>query len=166
MQTLKQLIKYILFSIINLLVRKSSKIEPKTILLVRLDAIGDYILFRNFIEILKDEYRDYKITLVGNIVWRDIALEFDKDFIESFIWINRKNFERNPLYRYKKLKDITKIGYEIVVNPTYSRSFFVDDTIVNVINSRKKIGSQGDLSNIRKWQKSISDKYYDKLVFS
>jgi len=161
---MKQKFKCILFSIADLLVKPSSEIEPRTILLIRLDAIGDYVLFRNYIEILKSEYKDYRITLVGNVAWKSIAEEFDSNFIDNFVWINRRQFERNLLYRYKKLKEINKQGYEIVINPTYSRNFFADDSIVKLVNAKEKIGSQGDLSNIKKWQKNISDKFYTKLI--
>jgi len=165
MYKLKTLIKYLLFlTTDNLLKQNRNKIQNKILLLIRLDAIGDYVLFRNFIEILKNKYKDYKIILVGNRAWKQLAEELDKDYIDKFIWINRKKFERNPFYRFKKLKEITKQGYEIVINPTYSRTFYSDDAIVNVVNAKEKIGSIGDLSNIKKWQKNISDKYYTKLL--
>ncbi len=164
MSIIKQLIKFILFTITDFLAKQNKRKKHKTILLIRLDAIGDYVLFRNYIEILKNEYKDYKITLVGNIAWKSLAEVFEKDYIDKFIWINRKHFERNPIYRFKKLKEITNQGYEIIINPTYSRTFFVDDSIVKVANAKEKIGSIGDLSNIKKWQKRISDKYYDVLI--
>ncbi|ACM93569.1 heptosyltransferase family [Nautilia profundicola AmH] len=161
---IKIFIKYILFNIIDKLIRKNSKVKEKTILLIRLDAIGDYVLFRNFIEVLKNEYKNYKITLVGNVAWKAIAEEFDSEFIDKFIGIDRVKFGKNIVYRYKKLKEITKQDYEIVINPIYSRTFLFDDNIVKVVNAKEKIGSNGDLSNIRKWQKNISDKYYTKLL--
>ena len=164
MSIIKQLIKFILFTITDFLAKQNKRKKHKTILLIRLDAIGDYVLFRNFIKILKNEYKDCKITLVGNIAWKSLAEVFEKDYIDKFIWVNRKHFERNPIYRFKKLKEITNQGYEIIINPTYSRTFFVDDSIVKVANAKEKIGSIGDLSNIKKWQKNISDKYYTKLI--
>jgi len=163
---LKTLIKLIMFYIINFFINPSKKIAQKSLLLIRLDAIGDYVMFRNFIEILKRsaKYKEYKITLLGNDAWKSLALELDSEHIDSFIWIDRAKFEKNPLYRFKKLKEISNQGYEMLVNPTYSRSFFSDDSIVNIINAKGKIGSIGDLSNIKKWQKNISDSYYTKLL--
>ncbi len=165
MSRIKQLIKLILFYITDSLLSKKITKE-KTLLLIRLDAIGDYILFRNFIKILKNskKYKNYKITLVGNMAWKSLAEVFEKDYIANFIWVDRAKFEKNPIYRYKKLQEITKQGYEVVLNPTYSRSFFVDDSIVKVLNAKQKLGSSGDLSNIKQWQKNISDKYYTNLI--
>ena len=163
---IKATIKYILFLITDFLAKQNSKIQSNSLLLIRLDAIGDYILFRNYIEVLKNsaKYKEYKITLVGNIAWKSIAQELDSEFIDKFIWIERAKFEKNPFYRYEKLKEIVQNGYEIVLNPTYSRTFYSDDAIVNVVSAKEEIGSIGDLSNIKKWQKNISDKYYTKLI--
>ena len=36
---------------------KSVGIKPKSLLIIRLDSIGDYVLFRNFLEVLKKSSR-------------------------------------------------------------------------------------------------------------
>ncbi len=162
----KDILKTTLYETINLLVQPSQNIQPKSLLLIRLDAIGDYVLFRNFIEILKTskKYRDYSITLLGNIAWKSLSEELDKDYVDRFIWLDRIKFNRDLTYRYKKLQEITSHGYEVVIHPVYSREFFYGDFIVKLINAKEKIGSVGDLSNIQRWQKRISDKYYTKLI--
>lgn len=163
---LKIFIELIIHYFVSLLIYPSKNIELKSILLIRLDAIGDYILFSNFIEILKksEQYKDYEITLLGNIAWKDLAKTLDSQYINNFIWLNRRNFYKNPVYRFKKLKEITSRGYEIVLSPVYSREFFYADTIVNLLHAKEKIGSIGDLSNIKEWHKKISDRYYTKLI--
>jgi ADP-heptose:LPS heptosyltransferase len=137
-------------------------------LLIRLDAIGDYVMFRNFIKELKEsqKYKDYNITLLGNSAWKSLAQELDNEYIEEFIWLDRNKINKDFIYRYKKLKEITLHCYEIILSPVYSREFFVGDAIVKLINAKEKIGSIGDTSNMKKWQKYISDKYYDKLIKS
>jgi len=164
---IKQIIKFITNEASFFLTRLNKrKIFPNTILLVRIDSIGDYVLFRNFIKILKDKYPNYSITFVGNEVYKDLAEFLDKKYINEFIWINRKKFEKNFFYRVKKLKEILNKGYEVVINPTYSRNFYADDAIVRAVFSKEKIGSIGDLTNLKSWQKFLSDKYYTKLIFA
>ena len=51
MNKLKALIKYILFLIIDFLAKNNSNIEKNNLLFIRLDAIGDYILFKFFVKI-------------------------------------------------------------------------------------------------------------------
>jgi ADP-heptose:LPS heptosyltransferase len=136
------------------------------ILVVRLDEIGDYILFRNYIEILKSDkkYHNYNITLLGNKAWKSLSLDLDIDFVDKFIWLDKKKFNANIVYRYRKIKEITSCSYEIIINSMYSRVFTECDTIVKSVDANKKIGSIGNLSNITRWQKYISDKYYDILI--
>jgi len=164
MSILKIFIKSILYYSMNFFVLSSKEICPKTLLLIRFDAIGDYVLFRNFIEFVKTEYRGYKITFVANTVWKEMAEEFDAKFIDEFIWLDRSRFEKDFRYRYRILKEISNKGYQTIINPTYSRSFFADDSIVKAVTAAEKIGSIGDLNNIKKWQKNISDTYYTRLI--
>tara|TARA_A100001015_G_C15044862_1_gene742861 strand:- start:5211 stop:6326 length:1116 start_codon:yes stop_codon:yes gene_type:complete len=152
--------------LVNIFVTPSKNIEQKKFLLIRLDAIGDYVLFRNFIKVLKesDKYKDYSFTFVGNDNWKGLSEELDGQYIDEFIWVNKNKFTRNLVYRYKKLKSIALFGYEVILCPVYSRDFFDTDMLVKIINATEKIGSDGDLSNINRWQKKIGDKYYDKII--
>jgi len=135
-------------------------------LLIRLDAIGDYVLFRNYMEFIKksDEYKQYSITLLGNQSWKSLSEQLDADYIDKFIWLDRKEFRQDFWYRWKKLQDIVSDRYQIVISPVHSREFFYADNIVKLVNAKEKIGSVGDLLNIKKWQKDISDKYYTSLI--
>lgn len=162
----RTVIKLILYFIINLFIKSSKEITHKSIVLIRLDAIGDYVLFRNFIEIIKKskKYKDYSITLIGNSAWKDLAEELDSKFINNFIWLDRTKFSKNLFYRYKKLKEITSNGYQILINSVFSRTFFYDDNIVKLINAKEKIGSISNTSNTDKWQIDISDNYYTRLI--
>ena len=140
----------------------------KAIFLIKTDEIGDYILFRNFLLLIKqnEKFKDYKIVLCGNSAWKNIAENIDLDYVDEFIWLNKKKFMNNLFYRYKFLKTISLRNPELTVNCSYSRSFFIDDTIVHSIPSKKKIGFKTDLSNSYNWQLKISNKFYDWLVNS
>ena len=63
--------------------------QQKEILIIFLDAIGDYILFRNFLKSIKNspQYRHYKITLLGNERFRAFAEYLDTDCIDTFLWL-------------------------------------------------------------------------------
>ena len=163
---LKILIRFLIYYFINLLVLPTKEIKSNSLLLIRLDAIGDYVLFRNYIEILKksDKYKEYKVTLLGNSAWKSLSEELDSEYVDEFIWLDRNKFSKDFVYRYKKLKEITACGYEVVLSPVYSREFFYADAIVRLIYANEKIGSIGDTSNISAWQKNISYGYYTKLV--
>ena len=134
-----------------------------------LDAIGDYVLFRNFIKIIKEssKYCNYKVTLCGNIVWKELAESLDSDIIDNFIWINNKKFYSNILYKYKMLKKIHDYGYQIAIEATYSRAILFGDEIIKVSGAKEKIGSRGSPDKHAKWKRNMfSDKWYTKLISS
>ena len=81
----KRLVNYINYKyfilkndIIDALYYQNKKYIPGTLLIIKTDAIGDYILFRNFLSEVRNLslYKNYKIILCGNELWKDIALHF------------------------------------------------------------------------------------------
>lgn len=150
---------------VSLLLMSKKEIRRKTLLLIRLDRIGDYILFRNFIEILKksEKYKGYTLTLIGNVVWRELSEVFDKEFVDDFIWVDTKIFREDASYRRNILKDVSNRGFEVAIHPTFSREFLTD-VIVKASNAAERIGSQGDCSNIKPWLKRLSDRWYSRLI--
>ena len=164
--SIKKLSRLVIFKIIDLLIFPDRNVRKGTILLIRLDAIGDYILFRNFIKVLREsgKYKGYKITLVGNVVWRNLSENLDKECIDEFIWVDKNKFNDILCYRHKKLKELSKYAYEVIINPVFSREFMFSDWIVNMVYAEDKIGSKGDLSNSKGWQKYIGDSFYTRLL--
>ena len=165
---IKNLFNYILFLLIRNFVKKNSiTAVPFTMLIIRLDAIGDYVLFRDFLKFIKQDerYKNYNITLCGNIIWKELSQQIDKKSVDNFIWINRKKFYGNIRYKFSVLKKINRAGFEIVVNPTYTREILYGDEIAWACNSTEKIGSEGALDKYAKWKRNlISDGYYTRLI--
>lgn len=142
-----------------------AKITPTTLLLVRVDAIGDYILFRNFLPVIRKYYADYRITLCGNEAWKELAETYDCSYVDDFIWVNMSSFYNDLPYRKNVLSDVATRGFEVALQPTYSRRLFLGDAIVKASGAPTRIGSQGDMSNeLLKIFKRIGDSYYTHLV--
>ena len=70
----------------------------KTLLVIRLDGIGDYTLFRNFLQFLRssDKYGDYNITLLATKLGQIFPI-LDKSYVNQFIWLDRGKFFKDPL---------------------------------------------------------------------
>jgi ADP-heptose:LPS heptosyltransferase len=135
-------------------------------LIIKLDEIGDYILFRNFLKIIRESkaYERYRITLLGNDIWKEITEKFDKNFIDEFIWMDKRKFSKNLFYRRNFLKAIIKTNFQTAINFHISRNFYFDDLVIKVVNAKNKIGHKTDLANLFIWQKNISDNYYSNLI--
>lgn len=141
-------------------------LNKNSLLIIRLDAIGDYILFRNFLEELaKDEvYKNYKRVLCGNIMWKSLFEEWDEKTVNDVIWIDRKKFYKNPVYRYQKQKEIRKQGFELAIESTYSRLLLFGDAIANVSGAEKRIGNEGNTDNLIPKEKELADSFYTHLL--
>lgn len=164
---LKNVALHLILFFLDFLIKLSKKpLKKGGILLIRMDNIGDYLLFRNFIEILKlsAKYNRYSITLCGNIAFKDLAELLDGELIGKFIWIDRNKFIREFAYRFKMMREVRSLDFEVAIQPRYSREFLYDDAITRVSTAREKIGSVGDLTNTNKFLKTISDRFYTELV--
>ncbi len=134
------------------------------ILIVKIDAIGDYVLVRNYFEEIRksQKFAGHQIHFVGNIVTKDLSCFLDSSLFIKTVWIDRKRIS-NWFDLLFQLRSILFEKYNYIINPTYSRDYYGDE-IIRIIHSRNKIGMVGDLSNQnRKW-KSFHDNKYTKLV--
>jgi len=138
----------------------------KRLLLIKTDAIGDYVIFRNFIEILKksEKYRDYQIDLLGNKIWRDLNEAYDKQYLNETYFIDNPNsFYEAPLKTLKQGWQLFKNRYEVVLHPTYTR-LFMTDGFAALTAAKQIIGYESDNEGIFPRYKKKTDKFYSRLL--
>lgn len=132
------------------------------VLLVRLDAIGDFVIWLNTANEYKSNFPEHKITLVGNLQWEELAKNMP--YWDEVIGIDVLKFKSNLIYRWRILINISNRGFLIAIQPNSSRSLLLGDSIIKSSLSDFKIGSEGDLNNIYSFEKVISDKWYTRLI--
>jgi ADP-heptose:LPS heptosyltransferase len=134
------------------------------VLLIRLDNIGDFILWLDTAKVYRQLYPNQKITLAANPSWAELASSFP--YWDEVISVDNNFFNKNWLYRWKLMGQFRQMGFETAIQPTYSRDFLVGDSLLYVTGARYRIGWTGDCVNIRSWLKSISDRWYTRLIGS
>jgi ADP-heptose:LPS heptosyltransferase len=131
------------------------------VLLVRLSGVGDFILWLDAAKAFHELFPGKKITLLANRAWAELARELPH---WDEVWdVDRNKLVRNPLYRLRTFLRLRRAGFQIVIQTGISRDFY-HDTVVRISGADKRIGSVGDHSNIRPWQKWISDCWYTRLI--
>lgn len=141
----------------------SRRINIAELALIRLDAIGDFIVWLDTAKEYRSLYPNHRITLIANSAWANLARNlpyWDEVWpldIKKFSW-------RNPIYRWKTLRRVATRGFSIVIQPTYSRVLWQGDSIIRASGAPERIGSTGNLSNITSSEKSKSDKWYTRLL--
>lgn len=153
---------FLLDSIVS--AKRKAAVNKNTVLAVRLDAIGDFVLWVEAAKQLRELYPKprYHLTLLGNEAWTDLA-----ECLNSFdrvISVNRGQFLHDIRYRASFLKQIRNAGFETVIYPAFSREFLCGDTVVRACGSKERIGFVGDHSNITPWLKRITDRWYTRLI--
>jgi len=140
--------------------KKTSHSNNDTIIL-RLDGIGDYVLFRNFIEEVYNTNKG-KLVLCGNVIWKDLAEKLDGEFISEFIWVDVPMLV-NDKYRYSIYKKLQQTGCNILLHPVYSRTADTDKLAIHS-GAKEVIGYNGDTVNISQERKDKNNHNYTNLI--
>ena len=118
--------------------------STKTILVIRIDAIGDCIIWLDQAKEYRKAFPDYKLVLLHNRVWSDIAERLP--WFDECISFDRSKISNTKYYK-QLIKKINKHSYKKIFSPVYSRDFITIDWLVHNINAQEKIGYEGDYQN-------------------
>lgn len=160
-----RLTRFIIFQISPILRFLSKFRKPaKRILIVKIDAIGDYVLFRNYLEVVykSDKFKGYEIELLGNISWKELAIEYDKQFVSKFIFIHEDSLYQKPGKVFKLGLKLFKRKYELVLQSTYSRTL-MGNGLSALASGRETIAYNSDNEHHPAYKRQ-TDKFYSKLL--
>jgi ADP-heptose:LPS heptosyltransferase len=154
---------YLLDSIYLLFLPAQSQ-NSKIVLVVRLDNIGDFILWIPAAKELRALYpaTEWQLILLANKTWADMAKELD--IFDEVLPIDRQRLFMNLAYRFRALCQSRRASAHIAIQPTYSRDMLRDDALIRASGAEQRIGSQGDCSNTKPWLKLLADRTYTRLV--
>ena len=147
---------------------KPASRNSQYILILKTDAIGDYLLFRNFLAEIAAEFRPkgFKMVLAGNSAWKDLALELDSTFVDEFIWLDRGGMNRKPSMERQLdfLSGINRYSYRKLLYPNYSREWEAGDWLVKHIPAFEKYAFNGNAVNETLWQHEEGNTFYSHLL--
>ncbi len=137
--------------------------KAKTLLLIKNDGIGDYVLFRNFLSFLKNsnKFKSYKIYVLANISQDDLAVHLDSDTVQKFYWYSDSFFLNFKII--KLILALQKLRPNTIFYTNYSRKYLTD-WIVGNINAKHKIAIKGDAVNKFPESKNKGNSFYTQLI--
>ncbi len=135
----------------------------RDVVVVRLDAIGDFVLWLDAAKEFRRLYPSREITLLANSIWAELARELP--YWDEVWSVNGQQLRRYSVYRWKLLRALRQRGFDVAIQPTYSRVFLEGDTLVRASGARERIGSIGDDSCIHPKQKRIADRWERNAEF-
>ncbi len=132
-----------------------------SLLLVRIDLIGDFILWLDSARAYKTLYPEYKITLAVNSACMELARTLP--YWDEVISIDVSRLRSNELYRLAVLTKVRIARFSVALQPTYSREW-VGDMMIRATAAKQRIGYFGDLNNIQEHNKTLTDRWYTQLI--
>lgn len=140
-----------------------SKTQANTLAIIRLDDIGDYLLFRNFLACYRNSqrFKNYMITLVGNSAWQTIFEQFDSNNIDEVIWVDKHQYYSDDAYRLSLYGQLNAPGFETVICPARTRSLLLDDVLAVATGAQQRIANSNTF-RFQEWNK-VSDTLYNNI---
>ncbi len=134
------------------------------IAVVRLDNIGDFILWLDGARAIRARYPrpDYHVALIASSKWSEFA-ELSGLF-DEVIAVDPGRFLGASRYRMATCYQIAKRRFETAINPIFSRAPWIDDFLIKATGASTSIGQVGNLSNASMRMKRITDRWYTELV--
>ncbi|MEO6655990.1 MAG: glycosyltransferase family 9 protein [Pyrinomonadaceae bacterium] len=136
----------------------------KRVVFVKVDGIGDYVIWTASFDTLKRMYpeTEYERILVGSDKWQGLAAS-ENAFHRQF-FVDTDRLISKPFYRFSKMRLIRNLNADIVINARLTRDFLWGDSLVRCCGAPVKIGSSGIENLMTTVQERISDRWYTKLV--
>jgi ADP-heptose:LPS heptosyltransferase len=133
------------------------------VLLVRLDLIGDFVLWLDSAQAYRRLYPDQKITLVVNSASAELAHALSH--WDEVIALNVHKLRTDHSYRIGELIKLRLKNFKTAIQPTFSREF-VGDIIVRASFAPVRIGYHGNTNNIIPKVRAVTNRWYTKLIFN
>jgi len=161
-RNLFRITRFIIFKVSKLFQLFASFRRPqKRLLIIKTDAIGDYIVFRNFIEVIKhsEKFKNYQVDLLGNSLWQDMALKYEAEYIGNFYFINQYKLYEAPLTLLNLAWRLFRNNYQIVLQPSSTR-LLITDGLAALTAAKQIIGFESNTEGILPKYKEKTDKFY------
>lgn len=141
------------------------EIKLKRLLIVKIDHTGDYIIFRNFIEIIRKstKFEHFHITILCNEHLKDLLTFLDGDYVDRILTLNLNKYLFNSWYTHRKEQELLSESYNVILQPTFSRLLKIDK-LINKMVANEKISFESFDWDMILQDMEESKQYYQKLI--
>jgi len=136
----------------------------RKVALVRLDNIGDFVLWQDTLRGWRALFppETHELTLIAQQTWAALAEsvpEIDR------VWpISRDKFVRDGAYRRAQLKAMRSAGFDIVVQVRPGRELLREDALSRVSGAGERIGWARPEGGASPLHRMLSERVYTRLV--
>jgi ADP-heptose:LPS heptosyltransferase len=152
------------FGIDELLSRIPFKPDPHKVLFIRIDGIGDFIVWIDAARTLAQHYRNQGKSPILVADSNCAGLAEALGIFDQVVQLDQQEFFCSPIYRIQMGRRIRGLGCTLAIQSTYSRVFEVGDAVIHFCGAKRRIGSTGNYTMITEARKRISDRWYTQLI--
>ncbi|MDO5526464.1 MAG: hypothetical protein Q4F85_10330, partial [Prevotella sp.] len=157
---MKKINIYLIFIIdffIRLIPRKKKAVYD--VVIVRSDAIGDFVIFISVLQAMRQKWREQKLLLICPSQNKSLAEKIK--LTDEVIYFDKKKMETSLIYHVRYIWSIKNIyAKEKVLNPTICHHL-TDDLISSVIQADKTIGTKVEKKGLLN---NLCDRYFTNLI--
>jgi ADP-heptose:LPS heptosyltransferase len=133
----------------------------RSVLIIRADAIGDFVLFMPALKELCRALAGARITLLVSQESESLAKIFPH--VDEVILLDRWKYRRNLLYRFRLIHQLRQRRFSEAINPIYSREPSTDE-LLYCCGAHERIACSGDVSNISPSVKQKNNRYCTRII--
>lgn len=145
----------IIYVSINSLIDGLSRLYPQrkrnsVVLLVKCDALGDFVLTMPYIKgVMESEWcKGRRLVIATNAAHKQLLNIIGGIDPVEVIDIKADKMHANPIYRMKKLLTIRKLAPEVIINAMCGQLAFVDYSIVRIANPKIAFSAKAEAINV------------------
>ncbi len=143
--------------------RRPRRPPDDLVLFVRMDAIGDFVLWADAARGFAAALPGRRLALVCNSVFAELASA--TGWFQTVVAVDRQRFcSLLSGYRRSVLRRIADLSAGTVFNPVYSRDFEAGDCLVRASGAQVRVGWNGDRANLPWILQVISNRWYTCLL--
>ncbi|HOK65214.1 MAG TPA: glycosyltransferase [Anaerohalosphaeraceae bacterium] len=137
--------------------------EPKHILWLRPDAIGDGVLSASMLPVIRRRFPKARLTV---LVEESTAPLYEAcPYVDEILRFSMEETYKPAEFLQKWAPKIWKLQADWLLHSVYSRQYLMDG-LVYLSRIPVRIGMEGDCTNISPEQKAESDRWYTHLISS
>lgn len=126
---------------------------------IRPDGIGDYILFRPFLPLVRAMFPGMRLTLCANAVWVALSMRHDAGLVDDWVAVDRGRLKTDRDYAAHLFAKLRAEGFDVALNPLHSRDY-ISDILTFATRAARRETPQGDLTNQPRLQWMVTGMLY------
>jgi ADP-heptose:LPS heptosyltransferase len=135
--------------------------DSNSLLLVRTDGIGDFVLFTPALKHIRRIFDGYRISIIVNQVVADLARTCP--YLDEVIACDMTRYRWGFAYRLKTIRGLRTGNFDTAIYPAFSQEPLAQE-LTYCSGAKETVVTDGDLNNITASLKKKNEKYFSRRL--